>query len=424
MSFIKNFSELARTPERKLLLKILEAGINFCQPSNIFPQKIKIENEKLKVLDKKFDLKKFKKIYFFGIGKMAFSSYLVLRKIFKERFEIALILDPTLKRTIKKKKVKLYKVSHPFLKKINLQASQEILKFSQEIKEDDLIIFLISGGGSASFSFPSIDFKLYNQLFKELTKKGADIKEINTLRKHLDLVKGGFFAKKFFPATIISLIISDVIGDDLSFIASGPTVFDQTTVFEAKKILKKYSLKEKFKQIKFLETPKEKKYFTKVHNFLILSNKDALLAMEKEAKSFGKKAKIFSDKVQGNVKKVAKKILYLKGKGIFIGGGETTVEIKGKGKGGRNQELCLWVLKNLKENQTFLSFASDGFDFYKAAGGIVDFQTKEKAKKLNLSIEKYLENNDSFHFLLKTNDLIFSKRTGLNIADLYLLLNS
>ena len=424
MKYIKNFSQIAKTKERKILLKILEVGIKSVSPKNIFPKKIKIEDKNLIILNKKFDLKKFRKIYFIGIGKMANSSYFVLKRIFK-KFDFACILDPSIKKSnLKNKNLKIYKVSHPFVKEINLKATKTVLKLAQKVKEDDLIIFLISGGGSASLSFPLIDLNSYNKIFEVLTKKGAQIKEINTLRKHLDLVKGGGLAKIFFPGTIISLIISDVIGNDLSFIASGPTIYDKTSILDAKNLLKKYGLEKKFKKIKFLETPKEKKYFKKVHNFLILSNKDALLAMKKEAKDFGLKVKIFSDKIQGNVKEVAKKILSLKEKGLLIGGGETTVEIKGKGKGGRNQELCLWILKDLKENQTFLSFASDGLDFYKAAGAIVDFKTKKKAKKLKLSVDKYLKNNDSFHFFLKTGDLIFSEKTGINIADLYLFLKS
>jgi len=423
MSFIKNFSQIAKTKEREILLKILEAGIEFCLPKNIFPKKVKLKNKNLIVLDKKFNLKKFKKIYFVGIGKMANSSYLVLKKILKEKIDFAYILDPTIKKSkTKNSKSKIYKVSHPLVKKINLKATKEVLKLAQNIKEDDLIIFLISGGGSASLSFPLIDLNSYNEIFKELTKRGADIKEINTLRKHLDLVKGGSLAKIFFPATIISLIISDVVGDDLSFIASGPTIYDKTSVLEARNILKKYKLEKKFKDIKFLETPKEKKYFKKVYNFLILSNKDALSSMKIKAKKFGLNSEILSDKIQGNVKEVAKKLISkVKPKKLLLAGGETTVKIKGKGKGGRNQELCLWALKNLKKDEVFLAFASDGLDFYKASGAIIDFETKMLAEKLNLSIDKYLQNNDSFHFFLKTKDLIFSKPTGINIADLYLV---
>ncbi len=424
MSFIKNFSQIAKTKERKILLKILEDGIRSVSPENVFPEKIKIKDKNLIILNKKFNLKKFRKIYFIGIGKMANSGYFALKKIFK-KFDFACILDPSVKKSnLKNKNLKIYKVSHPFVKKTNLKATKVILKLAQKVKENDLVIFLISGGGSASLSFPLIDLNSYNKIFKELTKKGAKIKEINTLRKHLDLVKGGGLAKIFFPVTIISLIISDVVGNDLSFIASGPTIFDKTSVLDAENLLKKYGLEKKFKEIKFLETPKEKRYFKKVYNFLVLSNKDALKTMEKRAKSLGLEVKIFSDKIQGNVKEVAKKILSLKSKGLLIGAGESTVEIKGKGKGGRNQELCLWMLKGLKKGQVFLSFSSDGLDFYKAAGAIIDFKTKEKAKKMKLSVDKYLKNNNSFHFFLKTGDLIFSKKTGINIADSYLFLKT
>jgi glycerate-2-kinase len=248
---------------------------------------------------------------------------------------------------------------------------------------------------------------------------------MNTIRKHLDLVKGGGLLKILYPAKVISFIFSDVPGNDLSFIASGPTVKDKTNIATALKIIKKYKLKSVRKE-DLIETPKEEKYFKNVRNILALSNLTALKAMKEKAESLGLKAKILTDNLKGDVKDVAKflfqEIKKSKEK-ILIAGGETTVKVKGKGKGGRNQELVLWFLKTLTyadSNFLIVSLNSDGWDNTEFAGAIGDKITLEKAEKLKLDIDKFLENNDSFHFFKKTKDGIITGRLPINVADLIL----
>jgi glycerate 2-kinase len=357
-----------------------------------------------------------------------------------------------------------FKGTHPLPSRKNFLFTKKIIeRFQGKLTKDDLVIVLVCGGGSAMLVYPKINLKKYIQVNQELLKSGANIYEMNTIRKHLDLVKGGGLLKILYPAKVISFIFSDVPGNDLSFIASGPTVKDKTKIGDALKIIKKYKLKSVRKE-DLIETPKEEKYFKNVRNILALSNLTALKAMKEKAESLGFKAKILTDNLKGDVKDVAKflfqEIKKSKEK-ILIAGGETTVKVKGKGKGGRNQELVLWFLQytdlygskmdntdnknqrlfaldpresayknnirvNPRCNQSssaylIISLNSDGWDNTEFAGAIGDKITLEKAKKLKLDIDKFLENNDSFHFFQKTKDGIITGRLPINVADLILV---
>jgi glycerate 2-kinase len=357
-----------------------------------------------------------------------------------------------------------FKGTHPLPSRKNFLFTKKIIeRFQGRLTKDDLVIVLVCGGGSAMLVYPNIPLKKYIQVNQELLKSGANIYEMNTIRKHLDLVKGGGLLKILYPAKVISFIFSDVPGNDLSFIASGPTVKDKTKIADALKIIKKYKLKS-VKKEDLIETPKEEKYFKNVKNILALSNLTALKAMKEKAESLGFRAKILTDNLKGDVKDVAKflfqEIKKSKEK-ILIVGGETTVKAKGKGKGGRNQELVLWFLKLLYSdinrikipgfkpdisnklpgyqpdksgrhpgsksggypgnNFLIISLNSDGWDNTEFAGAIGDKMTLEKAEKLKLDIDKFLENNDSFHFFKKTKDGIITGRLPINVADLIIL---
>jgi glycerate-2-kinase len=243
----------------------------------------------------------------------------------------------------------------------------------------------------------------------------------------LSLVKGGQLAKLIYPTKLISLIFSDVPGNDLSTIASGPTVPDKTTVKEAQGILERYSILKKvgITQIELRETPKDHKYFKHVENLLFVSAKTALKAMREKAEDLGYEAQVFNEQFQGEVKKLSQDIIKVGNKKhlCWLGAGESTVEVKGKGVGGRNQELALRVLPFLHPHQVFLSLASDGHDNCESAGAVVDSSTLMRAKNLQLNLESCLANNDSFNFLEKVGDNIHTGLTGANVADLFILLN-
>jgi glycerate-2-kinase len=409
---IKNFKSLALNKERRIALEIVEAGLSALDYEKIDFEQYLYQHELARILTRNNTNKN---IYLIGFGKGSAKIADILRK--KIKFKEIYVIDV---------KGRYFKGTHPLPSRKNFFFTKEIIeRFQGKLIEDDLVIVLVCGGGSAMLVYPNIPLKKYIQVNQELLKSGANIYEMNTIRKHLDLVKGGGLLKILYPAKIISFIFSDVPGNDLSFIASGPTVKDKTNIATALKIIKKYKLKS-VKKEDLIETPKEEKYFKNVRNILALSNLTALKAMKEKAESLGLKAKILTDNLKGDVKDVAKflfqEIKKSKEK-ILIAGGETTVKVKGKGKGGRNQELVLWFLKTLTyadSNFLIVSLNSDGWDNTEFAGAIGDKITLEKAEKLKLDIDKFLENNDSFHFFKKTKDGIITGRLPINVADLIL----
>ncbi len=410
---IKNFKSLALNKERKIALEIVEAGLSALNYEKIDFEKYLYQHESTRILTRNNTNKN---IYLLGFGKGSSKIADILRK--KIKFKEIYVIDV---------KGRYFKGTHPLPSRKNFLFTKKIIeRFQGKLTKDDLVIVLVCGGGSAMLVYPKISLKKYIQVNQELLKSGANIYEMNTIRKHLDLVKGGGLLKILYPAKVISFIFSDVPGNDLSFIASGPTVKDKTKIADALKIIKKYKLRS-VKKEDLIETPKEEKYFKNVSNILALSNLTALKAMKEKAESLGIKAKILTDNLKGDVKDVAKFLFQEIKKNkekILIAGGETTVKVKGKGKGGRNQELVLWFLKTLTYADSkflIISLNSDGWDNTEFAGAIGDKMTLEKAKKLKLEIDKFLENNDSFYFFQKTKDGIITGRLPVNVADLIIL---
>jgi len=447
MPIIKNFKDLAINKERKILLEIVETGLKALDYEKV-----------LKNLDLSRVLKKYQNVYLIGFGKGSAKAVDILRK--KIKFKEIYVIDVTGNYT---------RGTHPLPSEKNFKFTQKVVeRFNGKLTQKDLVMVIVCGGGSAMFTYPVVGIENFKEINQQLLKSGANIYEMNIVRKHLDLVKGGGLAKILYPAKVISLIFSDVPGNDLSFIASGPTVKDKTKVNDALKIIKKYKIKGISKN-DLIETPKENKYFKNVENRLVLSNLTALYAMKEKAKKLGLRAKILTDKLEGEVSQVAKYLLNEIKKSreeLILCGGETTVKVKGNGKGGRNQELVLWFLKYLKKHAEIpgnnelntriyakdkhadtrgkvfsvdlsnnhplgsassfliLSLASDGWDNTEFAGALGDYLTLEKAKKLKLDLDKFLQNNDSFHFFQKTKDGLKTGRLPINVADLILVLKT
>ena len=416
--YIKNYHQLATNPLRKKALNIIEAGYQAIQPEKLLKEKIKLKNNILFLGKEKIDLKKFRKIFLIGFGKGSFKSAKIIEKILAKKIDGGIILDI---KGGELKKVKSRIGTHPLSSKKNIKYTKEIISLIKKTRKEDLILLLIFGGGSALLSDPNPGFSLakLKSVNRILLQSGANIKEINIVRKHLSQLKGGGLAKLAYPAKVVSLIFSDVPGNSLETIASGPTVKDKSTVIQAKNIAKKYNLG----NLSFSETPKENKYFKNVKNLLLVSNKIVLKAMKRKAKKEGFKVGIYSSKLQGEAKEAGKNILKkLKKRMIILAAGETIVRVKNpQGKGGRNQELVLGALPYLKKGQVIASCASDGWDNTPAAGAVADFQSKIKAEKLKLNPNKYLKNNNSFIFFDKLKDLIYTKG-GINISDFLIAL--
>ena len=333
--------------------------------------------------------------------------------------------------------MKIFQGTHPSPSEQNIKATKKIIELVKSLDKNDLLITFICGGGSALAC--SSEKELRNSILatKELTKTGANITELNTVRKHLSEFKGGGLAKMAYPATVVSLIISDVCGNELSSVASGPTVFDKTTKKDAENILKKYFphksvfLSALVRDLR--ETPKDDKYFKAVKNILFVCNQDAVMAMVKKAEKLGFSVKIHSLALEGEAKNIFSSMIEkIKPREAIIAAGETTVTmnselgIKSYKKGGRNQEAVLGAINNkqsaINNNLAIISFASDAHDNTEAAGAIGDYSTIKKAKKLKLNMEEFLKNYNSFNFFKKTGDLIYAKQKYFNVADLMVVL--
>jgi len=430
---IKNFESLAVTPLRKKALEILESGLKAIDTAFVINQNIKFKNNLLKIKNKKFNLKNFQNVYLVAVGKCALEGALALEKILKDKLKEGIVLAVNNDQPAKKiqTKLKIYFGSHPFPSQVNFQVSLKILKLVSALKQDDFIIFLISGGGSTLLSLPPSfkiqDLILEKKLLQALFKKGATIKEINIIRKHLSLLRGGFLSYLSYPARGVALVFSDVPQDDLKIISSGPTVLDSSTKKDAQKVIQKYHLEKFLSSLKLIETPKNKKYFSSFKNILLVSVKDALFEMKAQGKKLGFKAIIKNTHLEGEAKKVGKKILKegekTKKKTLLLYGGETTVIVKGKGSGGRNQEVALGALEDLKDkNILVLSCASDGVDNGPFAGALCDIITKSKVKSLNLKANDYLNENNSSEFFSKVGDYILTGKTNSNVADILMVI--
>jgi glycerate 2-kinase len=323
--------------------------------------------------------------------------------------------------------------NHPIPGKASLMAGEAALKFVSQLTRDDLLLCLISGGGSALMTAPYVPLSDLQDLTSVLLACGARIDEINILRRHLDKLKGGGLLRGVHKARVVSLLLSDVVGDSIEAIASGPTAPDPTTRPQALSILEKYDLKNNIpKSIipSMHETLKPNDpIFNKVQNVIIASNEIALLAAETQARKEGFQTRIIQKGLQGEARKVGLELARQFKDSLktmhrpfcLLAGGETTVALKGAGKGGRNQELALAAVDDLAglENIMFISVATDGEDGpTDAAGAVVTGESARRAESLGMTAADYLSRNDAYSFFDKLNDLIRIGPSGTNVNDL------
>lgn len=421
MNIVKNKSELATSKNRIVALKMLEAGLKAIQPEQVLTESLTRDGDNLKIKNKNFRLDKFERVFLVGFGKGSAEVAVRLEKLLGDKLTEGFVID-TVQQDFKK--ISFTLGTHPLPSKENVEFTENVLKKISNLNKRDLVLIVVCGGGSAMFEAPhSLSVSKLITVFSKLLNSGANITEMNVVRKHLSKVKGGGLAKALYPAKIVNLIFSDVPGNDLSVIASGPTVRDKSTLKKAVLILKKYEIAESLvSESTLTELPKDEKYFENVTNIMMLSNLTALTAMQEEAKKLGYKSIIFSDRIQGDAKKIGKKLIEQTPPGkILLVGGETTVKVTGDGKGGRNQTLVLASLP-LQGGTLILSFGSDGVDYYKFGGAIGDNETKLKSEKLKLDPVAFLNNDDSATFFEKTGDGILTGKLGSNVADLIMIL--
>ena len=422
---IQNFEELAVTDKKKDCLEILEAGLQAANPQNILPHYV-TPNE-IKINGKVIDISKYSNIYTVAFGKAGDSMTRAINSIITIKSGI-IVIPKGSKAKIKGKKFQIFNSSHPKPDKTSVKAAKEVMKFVENKKNKELIIFLVSGGGSSLLTMPD-EITLNDKVHVTdlLLKSGSTIQEFNCIRKHLSKIKGGKLVQNM-KCDGISLIMSDVEDDDLSSIASGTTYMDNTTYQDAMDIIEKYRLKRKI-PIEVLqvlgnglhdqkpETPKK----SQIDNFIIANNSNCLESMERIAKTKGYKV----TKIQnyGDIKEVVKKILENiseEQKTCLIFGGEPTVKVLGKGEGGRNQELVLRILKNTQKFKkiTIASMGTDGIDGNSNfAGAIIE------NVKFDLNVMKeFLKNSDSARFFQKQKGNIKTGYTHMNLTDIGIIL--
>ena len=427
-----------QTPEfkkvRRDILEIFNDAIDAVNPYNAV--KSRFSDNKIIFDDKEFDVSKLKNIYLIAFGKASIG----MAKAVLDSVEIyeGVVITNELNTKINKENISIFSGGHPIPNENSINGADRVLELTKKCEKNDLLIILISGGGSALLAKPRVQLSDLQKTTDLLLKSGAKINEINTIRKHLSLVKGGQLIKDIKCQTI-SFIISDIIGDPLEFIASGPTYPDSTKFIDADKIINKYKLKEKLPSTinkiikdgiegKIPETPKPNdKIFERVENFIVANNNNACKAASEKAKKIGYRPLILTTSLDGEAKIVGKYLIDKAKNHItddkkiaFISGGETTVTIEGKGKGGRNQEMVLSAIELLNnENIVFSSFATDGVDgVSNAAGAIADGFSYKRAKEKKLDFNTFLDNNNSYEFFKSLEDVLLTNPTGTNVMDL------
>ena len=328
-------------------------------------------------------------------------------------------------------KLEIYEAGHPVVDFNGICATKRAIEMVSDLEKEDTVLFLVSGGGSALFESVSCSLEKMQELTKELLHSGATINEMNAIRKHVSQVKGGKLAELVYPASVYAIVLSDVVGDDLSTIASGPATADNTTVEDCIEIIRKYNISvdgDIYEAIK-KETPKE---ITNATHIISGSVSNLVKSAACKAQELGYEAVVVDDAVTCDATEIAEKIGVLakenadtkKPLAVFFGG-EVTIKVKGNGKGGRNQELALRCAEKIsgKSNMAVFCVGSDGTDGpTDAAGGYADGYTWENIAKSEKSPEEYLNNNDSYNALCVSGGLIITGATGTNVNDLYALL--
>ena len=442
--FYKNHENIATTELRKKTLEIVRAGIESVNPHILVKRSLRYNEDFNSVVinNNSFDLLR-GRIFVIGGGKASGMMAEMVEKIIGSENITAGIVN-TVPKNYKTKKIKINIAGHPLPDKNGMKGAEEILKLKEEynINEKDLVICLISGGGSAMLfkSAENIDLEEAKVVNELLIRSGADINEINIIRKHIGILGGGRLGKFFAPAKVASLIISDVKGDDFSTIASGPTAPDPSTFQDALDLLKKYNLSRKIPENIFdflalgLKGKKEEspKVLDNCHNYIIGDNATALEAMAVKADRIGLKPLIIDADLKGETEERAREYaLEFKDEkedkyNAYILGGETSLKVpEFAGKGGRNQHytaLSMTFLENFHDHKWVLAcVSSDGIDSKDFAGAIIDNNSLKTARAKNIDVEKFILNYDTGSMFRELdNSLVNIGHTGTNVGDIVL----
>ena len=420
---IRNSVQLSATTTRKHILRILEAGLQAVSPEQLMREQFAYEakSDTLYVQGKAYQLANFEKVVVIGVGKVSAHVAELIEAKMQGRIAGGIVIDIVPANT---KKIVSRVGTHPLPSSVNVSATDELVTMLQNLTAKDLVLAVISGGGSSLLTSPQVvSLEEERKITQALMDCGVSITEMNTVRKHLSSVKGGNLAKYAYPASMISLIFSDIPRDDISQVASGPTVLDRTTINDATEIMNRYQVLDRcsMDHCGMRETPKEQRYFKNVTNILFCSSGVALQAMERCAHDLGLRVKVWNPAFSGEAREVAKAMLAdLEPNQCLLAAGESVVTIKDKvkGSGGRNQEMALAALLSLPDKVTFAALNSDGHDNSDVAGALVDQATAVQAKQLGLDLSGHLAHHDEYGLLSDLGASIMTGHTGSNVSDL------
>lgn len=435
---------------RETCLQLLDKALEAVDPRKIVKNAVKVVDNAIQIQGQTFKLTPTGRILVVGAGKASGAMAEALEKILGDKIDRGVVNVPrNTKSLYDTERIELNEAGHPTPDHAGELGTQRMLATLSDLRSDDAVISLISGGGSALMPLPAEGIRLHDkvELTHMLLLSGATIDEINIVRKHISAIKGGRLAAKASPAKVISLIVSDVVGDPIDAIASGPTAPDRSTYRNAKRVLETYNLWKRCPEAirrciqdgiegKVEETPKPgDPMFGRVFNFIVANNKVALDAMTQEAVKMSLDSLVISSAVEGEARHlgtflagIAQEINTnnrpVKRPGVVVAGGESTVTVLGKGVGGRNQEAMLSAARKIAglRGIVLASVGTDGVDgATDAAGALIDGQTVGRAEKMNLHVEEYLRNNDSYNLFKPIGDLIFTGPTGTNVNDVMLI---
>jgi hydroxypyruvate reductase len=429
--------------------RIFEAAIRAVEPGEAVRRHVRRDGDVLEIGSVKYELKNYSGVYVVGAGKANAPMADALESILGDSLNGGII---TVKygHGLPLRKIQVCEGGHPVPDENGLAGAQAMLNLVRPLDEDALVFCLLSGGGSALMPVPAEGVTLSDkqETTRLLLACGANIEEINAVRKHLSAIKGGQLARAIAPATCVSLILSDVVGDSLDAIASGPTEPDRTTFQDVLKIVRQYGIKEKLPAPVRMritkgadggidDTPKaDDLSFSRTQNVIVGNNRQAIQAAASEAKSLGYTTLILSSSIEGETAEVARihaaiaREIHESGHPIqrpacILSGGETTVTIKGDGKGGRNQEFALAAAGKISglPDTLILSGGTDGTDGpTDAAGAFADGTTKQRARDAGMEIEEFLHRNDSYTFFERLDDLLKTGPTRTNVMDVRIIL--
>ena len=366
------------------------------------------------------------RVYLVGVGKAAWQMAAAAVRGLKKPLQDGIVITKYAHTMGEIPGVRIFEAGHPVPDENSYKATQAVLDMTSGLTEADTVLFLLSGGGSALFESPLVEPEVLQEITRQLLAGGADITQINTIRKRLSAVKGGRFAAHCAPAKIEAVILSDVLGDPVDVIASGPAAADPATAADAKQIAAQYGIdaEGQVRQLLDVETPKE---VPNVHNQIIGSVRQLCSAAGKTAEELGYECIFLSDCLCGEAsdtgRELARELVSYAGSGrkiALLAGGETVVHVKGKGKGGRNQELALAAAQILDgvPHAALISAGSDGTDGpTDAAGGYADGDTVSELWEKGLNIADFLADNDAYHALRAVEGLLFTGPTGTNVND-------